>query len=206
MSAVLRWNLVSVEDYLAGELDSPVKHEYLGGVVYAMTGARNQHNRIATDTLVAFGARLRGKLCQPFDSDTKIRVRLPTHTRCYYPDVSLVCRPNPPEDTFQDEPSVTTEVLSKKTRRVDEGEKKDAYLTIPSLTVYMLVEQELPLVTVFRRIESGFVREIYQGFDAIIPLPEIDVALPLAEIHANVRLVPEPDESDERPVDSTVSK
>lgn len=25
--------LVSVEDYLAGELDSPVKHEYLGGMV-----------------------------------------------------------------------------------------------------------------------------------------------------------------------------
>ena len=39
MSAAAKLNLVSVEDYLAGELVSRVKHEYLGGVVYAMAGA-----------------------------------------------------------------------------------------------------------------------------------------------------------------------
>lgn len=48
MSAVERTNPVSVEDYLAGELVSTVKHEYLGGLVYAMAGARNVHNLIAS--------------------------------------------------------------------------------------------------------------------------------------------------------------
>lgn len=46
MTAAKKLNLISVEDYLAGELVSPIKHEYLGGVVYAMAGARNLHNII----------------------------------------------------------------------------------------------------------------------------------------------------------------
>jgi Uma2 family endonuclease len=196
MSAALKWNLVSVEDYLADELDAPIKHEYLGGVLYAMAGARNQHNRIATDTVVAFGARLRGKACQPFNSDTKIRIRLPTQTRFYYPDAFVVCRPNPADDSYQDEPTVIAEVLSSRTRRIDEGEKKDAYLTIPSLNVYMLLEQEGPFVTVFRRTESGFVREVYEGLDAVIPLSEISTELPLAELYAGVQFVPEPSDEE----------
>jgi Uma2 family endonuclease len=196
MSAVPRWNLVSIDDYLAGELVSPIKHEYLGGVVYAMAGARNAHNLIASNTLVALGSRLRGKRCRAYNSDTKIRLRLPHQVRFYYPDASVICRPNPQSDSFQDEPAVLVEVLSKRTRRTDEGEKKDAYLTIPSLCAYVLVEQETPAVVVFRRTEHGFVREVHQGLDAVIPLREIDVELPLAEVYDAVEFTPEPNEEE----------
>src|SRR3954454_16877082 len=102
MSTARKLNLISVEEYLAGELTSPLKHEYLGGVVYAMAGARNAHNLIATNTLVALGARLRGTPCRPYNSDPKVRLRLPTQGRFYYPDVSIICRPNPQTDSFQD--------------------------------------------------------------------------------------------------------
>jgi Uma2 family endonuclease len=136
MTAAPQWERVSVDDYLAGELRSPVKHEYLNGVLYAMAGARNAHNRIASNVLARLDARLMGHRCQAFNSDTKIRIRIAAQTRFYYPDVSVVCRANPPEDSFQDEPVVITEVISRKTRRTDEGEKKDAYQTIPSLKVY----------------------------------------------------------------------
>jgi Uma2 family endonuclease len=196
MSAALKLKLVSVEDYLDGELVSPIKHEYLGGVVYAMAGARNVHNIIAGNTFVELHVRLRGRPCQPFNSDTKIRLRMPTQTRFYYPDVSVVCSPNPDDDSFQDEPAVIAEVLSKRTRRIDEGEKKDAYLTIPSLNVYILIEQDVPLVQVFRRTEAGFVREVYEGLDAVIPLGEIDTVLPLAEIFRGVKFVPEPSDDE----------
>lgn len=196
MSAAKKLNLISVDDYLAGELVSPIKHEYLGGVVYAMAGARNLHNIIVTNTLVALGSRLRGRKCRPFNSDTKVRVRLPTQVRFYYPDTQVVCRPNPPEDSYQDEPAVLVEVLWAKTRRIDEGEKKDAYLTIPSLAVYLLVEQETAAVVAFRRTEHGFVRDVYEGLDAVIPLPEIDTELPLAEMYEAVEFQPEPTEDD----------
>ncbi len=194
MSRAKKLNLVAVEDYLAGELLSPVKHEYLGGVVYAMAGARNLHNAIATNIIGGLHARLRGQPCRPFNSDTKIRVQLPTHFRFYYPDASVVCRPNPPTDSYQDEPVVLFEVLSRRTRRIDEGEKKDAYLTIPSLGVYVLIEQDTAAVVAFRRTEGGFVREVYQGIDAVLPLAEIGIDLPLAEIYEAVEFAPEPEE------------
>src|SRR5262249_36690871 len=109
MTAAKKLNLISVDDYLATELTSQVKHEYLGGVIYAMAGARNAHNRIASNTLVALGYRLRGNKCLPYNSDTKVRVRYPTHVRFYYPDASVVCAPNPPNDSFQDQPVVIAE-------------------------------------------------------------------------------------------------
>jgi Uma2 family endonuclease len=111
--------------------------------------------------------------------------------RFYYPDVSVIRRPNPQSDSFQDEPAVIIEVLSDATRRVDEVEKKDTYLTIPPLSVYLLVEQETPAVVAFRRTQQGFVREVYQGLDAVIPLGEIQTDLPLAEVYDTVEFHPE---------------
>src|SRR5947209_8083087 len=196
MSAARKLNLVSVADYLAGEQVSPVKHEYLGGMVYAMADARNVHNLISSNTLGALHARLRGHRCRPYNSDTKIRIRLPTQIRFYYPDVSVICRPNPQTDSFQDEPAALVEVLSRSTRRIDGGEKKDAYLAIASLSVYVLVEQEMPAVVVFRRTESGFVREVHQGQDAVLPLGEVGAKLPLAEIYEGVEFTPEAEDDE----------
>src|SRR5260370_20611752 len=195
MSTAKKLNLVGIDDYLAGELISTVKHEYLGGVVYAMAGARNAHNLIASNTLGSLHARLRGKRCRPFNSDTKIRIRLPNQIRFYYPDVSVICRPNPQTDSFQDEPGVLFEVLSRRTRRTDEGEKKDAYQTIPTLGVYVLVEQETATVVAYRRTEHGFDRDVYQGLDAVLPLKEIEIDLPLGEIYEAVEFSPEPEEN-----------
>jgi Uma2 family endonuclease len=92
---------------------------------------------------------------------------------------------------------VIVEVISRRTRRIDEGEKKEAYLTIPSLGVYLLVEQDMPLVNVHRRAETGFEHEVYEGLDAVIPLPEIGVVLPLAELYSGVQFAPEPTDDPE---------
>jgi Uma2 family endonuclease len=194
MSAVKKLHLVSVEEYLSDELATPIKHEYLGGIVYKRPETRNAHNIIAGNILGTLHARLRGRPCRPYNSDTKVRIRLTTHTRFYYPDTSVVCRPNPQTDSFQDEPAVSFEVLSRSTRRTDEGEKKDAYLQIPSLCAYVLVEPEMPALVVFRRTENGFVREVIEGLDATLPLREINTDLPLAEIYEGVEFTPEVDE------------
>jgi Uma2 family endonuclease len=194
MSTAAKWNFVSVEDYLAGELRSDVKHEYVAGIVYAMSGARNIHNLLATNILGTLFGRLRGKPCRPFNSDTKVRIDMRSHLRFYYPDVQVVCRSNPGRDSFQDEPVVVVEVLSQRTRRIDVGEKKDGYLSIPSLAVYLLVEQESAMVVAFRRTKDGFVREVYEGLNATVPLTEIDTELPLNEVYDSVPFAPEPEE------------
>jgi Uma2 family endonuclease len=194
MSTAEKLSLVSVEDYLERELISPIKHEYMGGVIHAMAGARNVHNDIAGNVFAALHTRLRGKPCRPYNSDTKVRIHLPTHIRFYYPDALVTCRPNRPTESFQDDPAVVIEVLSRSTRRLDQGEKKDAYLTIPRLSVYVLVEQETAAAVVFRRTANGFVREVYQGLDAVLPLSEIGVELPLADMYEAVEFIPEPEE------------
>ncbi|HWY87927.1 MAG TPA: Uma2 family endonuclease [Gemmataceae bacterium] len=193
-SAVRKLSLITVEDYLEGELNSPIKHEYLGGAIYAMADERNLHSLIAANAMAALYPRLRGKRCRAYNSDTKIRVRLPAQVRFYYPDVSVICRPNPPMDSFQDEPAVIIEVISRATRRVDDGEKKDAYLTIPWLSVYLLVEQESAAVVAYRRTPQGFVREVHERMETVIPLGEIDTDLPLAEVYEAVEFTPEPAE------------
>jgi Uma2 family endonuclease len=178
--------LVSPEDYLEGELLAETKHEYLSGVVYAMAGARNVHNEVAGNTFLALGGRLRGKQCRPYNSDTKVRLRLPAGLRFYYPDVQVTCQPNAADDTFQDRPVVIVEVISESTRRTDEGEKLEGYCALPSVENYLLVEAERALVIGYRRTPGGFIREVHSGLEAIIPLPSIETELPLAEIYERV--------------------
>ena len=177
---------ISVEDYLDGEQTAEIKHDYVDGCVFAMAGASVRHNQIASNSLGSLHGSLRGKPCRPFNSDMKIRVRFPTHTRFYYPDVSVICRSNPDDDQFQDEPVVLVEVLSESTRRTDQSEKKDAYLTIPSLDVYIMLEQDTVAAVVYRRTSSGFDREVYEGLDSVIALPEIDAQLDMLEVYEGI--------------------
>jgi Uma2 family endonuclease len=187
MSALKHPAPLSVEDYLAGELVSEVKHEYLGGEVHAMAGASNRHNKVAVNAMLSLGASLRGKPCRPFNSDTKVRIHYFNHTRFYYPDAMVVCDENRDEDQWQDRPVVIVEVLSESTRRIDLAEKRDAYLTIPSLRALILAEADRPALTVYRRqADGGFAREDYAGLDAVVPLPEIEALMPLAEVYEGV--------------------
>jgi Uma2 family endonuclease len=103
----------------------------------------------------------------------------------------VVCQPNAGSDHYQDQPVVVIEVLSESTRRADLGEKRDAYLTIPSLKVLLLVEPDASSVTLHRRrAEGGFAIEHHSGSDAVIPLPEIEAQLSLAELYERVEFAP----------------
>lgn len=187
MTAGKKPELLSVEEYLEGEELAEVKHEYLGGTVHAMAGATIRHNNIAGNAFGVLFGKLRGKPCQLFNSDTKVRIELPDHTRFYYPDAMVVCQSNPETDHYQNHPVVVIEVLSESTRRTDMGEKRDGYLAIASLKVLMLVEADRPEVTVYRRKpEGGFSCELYEGLESLVPLPEIEVELGLAELYERV--------------------
>jgi Uma2 family endonuclease len=187
MTALKQPDSISIEDYLAGEEASEIKHEYLGGVVHAMAGATNRHNTIAGNIFAFLHAALSGKPCRPFNSDTKVRIRYRDHTRFYYPDAMVVCRPNPEDDHFQDEPVVILEVLSDSTRRADLVEKRDAYFTLPSLKVLIFVEPDSPDILIYRATpEGGFAVERHGDLGSTVPLPEINAALRLAEVYERV--------------------
>ena len=158
----------------------------LGERGYALPERATIHNHVAGGFLGSIHAQLRAP-CEAFSSDMRIRIRLPTHTRLYYPDGLIVRESDAPDSPYQDKPIVITEVLSEATRRIDEGEKREAYLTLPSLTAYLLIETARPRIVVYRRAEQNdFVPEFYEGIGAVIPLPSIGAELRLAELYARV--------------------
>lgn len=192
MSTVSSFDLVTVSEYLRSEEDSPVKREFFQGLVFPRADTCNRHNRIAGNALGQLHSQLRGCPCQPCNSDTKVRIRQLSDTRFYYPDVSVVCHPNPADDSYQDAPVIILEVASPSTRRIDLGEKKDGYLTIPTLGVYLVAESDEAVVQIFRRSPEGeFQRELALGLDAVIDLPEAGVSLSLADLYEGVEFTGE---------------
>lgn len=191
MSSAERPQFVAVEEYLAEEELAQTKSEYIDGWVRAMSGATLRHNKVKGNCFVALSIRLKGKPCQPFDSDTKVRIRRKAATRFYYPDVQVVCESNAPTEVFQDLPVLVIEVLSPSTRRYDLDEKLNAYLQIASLHCFIALEQHQPVAIVLKRAANGFLRELVEGVDAIIDLPFIDCSLAMRDIYEGVEFTPD---------------
>lgn len=190
MSALLLpESYLTVEEYLAREERSDVKHEHLGGDVYAMSGASTSHNRIAMNLYGMSRHQLRGKRCEMFGSDMKLRLSMnaPDSTYFYYPDAMIVCdQKGSARYGWRERPAAIFEIISESTRHVEEREKKLAYLQLPSLEAYVRIEQERPEAVVEMRTLEGWKRERIIGLEGIIRLPTLGVELPLAELHERV--------------------
>lgn len=141
---------VSEQDYLAGELTSEIKHEYIDGEVFAMVGATANHNTLAFNVLLALGNHLKGKPCRPFTSDMKIKVG----TKYFYPDVLVDCSNLSGQDCFTQTPVLIVEVLSKSTQQYDKTLKLKHYLKIDTLLEYVLIEQDKAEIQILRRTQG----------------------------------------------------
>ena len=184
---------ISPQEYLERELVSEVRHEYFAGEIFAMAGASVEHNRIVGDIFTALNVHLRGKQCEAFMNDMKAHLKRNKEEWFYYPDVMVNCDPAGQHKYFCDTPTIIFEVLPDSTVGMDRREKRLAYQSIPSLHTYVLVDQEMCDVTVYRRTPKDWTREIIAasdttrlGPDDVVELPEIDLRLPLATIYARV--------------------
>ena len=188
MSALLKPELLSVEEYIEGELLSEVRHEYIDGCVYAMAGASDDHNRIGGNIFSFLHQALRGKRCEPFGSDMKFKI--PRYNSFYYPDVMVTCDPTDNAKYFRERPVIVFEVLSPETRRTDTREKWYAYDTVEDLQVYVLVAQDRAEAVVHRRTADGWTTETLRGLNATLSLPEIGAEIPFQRIYERTHLAP----------------
>jgi len=180
-------SLLTVEEFLAAEPSYEVKHEYLGGVIYAMAGASTPHITITANLMGALVSRLRGRPCQAFGSDMKMRLAVSGTTYFYYPDAMIFCGTTGLGPSWCERPSVIFEIISESTRSTDEREKRMAYLTLPSLDAYVRIEQERREVVIERRTNEGWQREVLAA-DGIVRLPTVDVEFPVAELYERLSL------------------
>ena len=144
---------ITAEDYLAGEQDSQVRHEYVGGEVFAMVGASDRHGLITLNLAAILSQRLPDQ-CQIFSSDMKVRIRADEKDIFYYPDILASCDAGDRETYYRERPCLIVEVLSPKTARLDRFEKFMFYTRLDSLEEYVLVSQDYRLLEVFRRSEQ----------------------------------------------------
>jgi Uma2 family endonuclease len=178
-------NKISEEDYLAGELISDVKYEYIDGEVFAMAGASTKHNLITKNTLYQLENQLRNKnsACDVFSSDMKVKIT-DTSKSFFYPDAMVICDKNNSDDYFQDSPTIIVEVLSKSTRRNDLSTKKLFYFNIPSLQEYMVIEQNLCEVEVFRKSDNWTSTVYFLGDN--ITFASLDITLSVEDIYYHI--------------------
>ncbi|AHE96980.1 Uma2 family endonuclease [Thioalkalivibrio paradoxus] len=176
---------VSVEDYLASERDGEVRHEYVAGQVYAMTGASRRHGLIVGALVAALRRGARQRNCQLFTNDMKVYVHHAGDDAFYYPDLVLTCEADDREDYYLKHPCLIVEVLSEGTERIDRREKLLAYTAgLPSLREYLLVAQDRRQVDVYRRTESDWVHETYT--DGSFQLDSLEQDLRLESIYEDV--------------------
>ena len=180
---------MSVQEYLAFEHESEIRHEYLHGEIFAMYGASRRHNRISWNIVAALAPLLRDGGCEGFVSD--MRVRIPATEIYTYPDVVVVCGEAQIEEEEGLEtllnPTLIVEVLSPSTEDYDRGRKFGYYRTIPSLQLYLLVSQDRVHVERFERQPNGL-WVLYETDDlqTRLDLNAADASLALEDIYYRV--------------------
>ena len=176
---------ISVAEYLAGERESAIRHEYVQGEVYAFAGASDRHNRIAGNIYAQLSAHLIKDPCEPFISDMKLKVSAEVF---YYPDVVVTCDPPGGDAYYRSEPHLIVEVISPSTERIDRHEKMLAYKNVPTLQEYVLVMQDEMHVEIHRRLDESWEVETFDNETDTLRLTSVDLNLKLSEIYRNVRL------------------
>ncbi len=145
--------LLTPDEYLVGEEQAAIRHEYVAGEVYAMAGASERHNRIALNIALQLRIKARGSQCGVFMSDMKLRIQ--QGVRFYYPDVMLVCDAEDSHSHYKESPCLIAEVLSASTETTDRREKWLAYAELPSLRYYLLVDTQRCHVEFYQRDDNG---------------------------------------------------
>lgn len=185
MTAVEKPQLLTVAEYLEGEQHGDVRHEYIGGTVYAMAGSSTDHNLIAGNFFVALRNHLAGKGCRVFMADVKVRLEIAQDDVFYYPDVMVGCDPRDTEKYFLRHPKVIVEVMSESTERTDRREKLLSYIRIESLDAYVLVAQDRTEVTVLQRA-GDWKPQVLRGPHSSVEIDCLTFSLPLSSLYEGV--------------------
>lgn len=187
MNTALPIEMLNVEDYIEGEEQSEIRHEYIGGVVYAMAGTSDAHNIISGNCLAALHSHLRGGPCRIFMSDVKARLLIADQDIFYYPDLMVACDPRDTERYYKRFPKVLIEILSETTERTDRREKFLGYTQIETLQEYVLVAQDKMEVTVFRR-SNQWKPEVARAPEQSLHLVSLDFNLLLRALYEGVKI------------------
>jgi Uma2 family endonuclease len=174
------------EEYLEWERKADVKHEYLGGEVYAHAGASDAHVTIAGNLFALLRNHVRGGPCRVYQADMKVRVR---NEAFFYPDVVVTCDERDRRSEYAKEhPVLVVEVLSETTAAFDRGRKFALYRTLESLREYVLIDTDRVAVEVFRLGPDGHWVLYPYGEGQEVELTSVGFRCPIEALYEDVEL------------------
>ena len=173
-------------EYLQMEENSPIKHEYIDGYIYAMAGALDPHVTIAGNLFALLRNHVRGSGCRIYITDMKARIE--SLNRFYYPDVMVTCDQRDQETPgYKRFPCLIVEVLSNSTESFDRGDKFIDYQNIETLQEYVLINSKRQRVECFRRNHEGlWVLQFYTAEQNSFRLNSIDFEATITAIYEDV--------------------
>ena len=175
---------MSEDEFLAASDGQDGRWELVDGVVRMLVGVRRKHDRIAVNAVGLLRQQLRGRRCEPFTSETFVRIPGGNYR---VPDAGVECGHPDPDVRWAAEPRLVIEILSPSTRTFDMFGKLDEYKSVASLTYILLIDPEIAQATLWTRQGSeSWTHATVAGLDEAIGLPALDLTLPMAELYERV--------------------
>ena len=102
------------------------------------------------------------------------------------PDVFVTCDSSEDTTRVKRRPNTIIEVLSDSTEKFDRTEKLRNYRTIPSLEIYVLLEQDSILAEVYAKQPDGSWRHDVLREGSSIAFSSLELMVPLADLYENL--------------------
>jgi len=181
--------LWTVEQYLEMERQSPIRHEFIDGYVYAMAGGTQRHDRIARTITRRLEDHLEDDPCQVFSMNMK--VRLANDKDYVYDDATVTCDPRDLSNDLSDHidhPRLVVEVLSDSTEKHDRGTKFDLYRGRAAFVEYVLIETDHVGTEVRRRDAVGVWSATTYSHGDDVYLASVGLAIPIQALYRGTTL------------------
>jgi Uma2 family endonuclease len=169
------------EEFLAFEIQSQERHEFVDGNLFVMAGGTRKHNLIA---LLLISMMMQHALRHGFFIFNDVILQTPIG-RGYYPDLYISPQQNDLNARVGNDPTIIIEVLSESTEAIDRGEKWQAYQQIPSLEQYVLLSQVEPIAEVFSRDGAEWRYKKLEG-EAVLHFPSLEFEIVLSSLYAQL--------------------
>lgn len=185
MGYALEHRLMTAEDFLTWDETQTIRHEFIRGEVFMMTGGVDRHNTVALNLALALRQHLRGSPCRVYANDVKLRVDA---ADCFfYPDVMVTCSASDLADRqIKREPVLVIEVLSPSTAAFDRGDKFTDYRLLPSLAEYLLVDVTRQRCDLYRKGADGMWVLHPRAIDQDVRLESVDLTVSADELWADL--------------------
>ncbi len=180
---------LGADEYLRLEELTSVRHEFVDGELYAMTGGTMAHSLITTNIGTSLKSQLKASGCRVYISNLKVRID--ATNSFYYPDVLVDCGHYVKDKTFTTSPVLIVEVLSRSTAAIDQREKLFAYKKIDSLKAYIMIQQSRARVAIhLRGDEDTWTKQEVDkdGYFTIEVCPGTNIKIHLNEIYDDCNL------------------